>query len=221
MKNLYKTIRYGGFAGAAVLSALCVAMPAQAADRNIGDIFMTGANFCPQGSLPLAGQLLPISNYQALFSLLGPTYGGDARVTFGLPDARGRTLIGVGTGPGLQSFARGNRGGSEQTSLTQGNLPTHSHGLLPHTHSAKVEGSQGGPDVPGPSGASVATFPNNVYSSQQPTGAATMAEGTVTVSSSPPSQTTNAGASQPFALRSPYLAVQACIAVEGDYPPRP
>lgn len=95
----------------------------------IAEIVMFGGNFAPRGWAFCDGQLLPISQNEALFSILGTTYGGDGRTTFGLPDLRGRVPVGPGPGPGLRSWRVGERGGSETTTLTQGNLPSHSHAL--------------------------------------------------------------------------------------------
>jgi microcystin-dependent protein len=75
--------------GAAALASTLAASPAQAQEAYIGEMMLTAANFCPQGTLETQGQLLPIMQYQALFSLLGPTYGGDGRTTFALPKLAG------------------------------------------------------------------------------------------------------------------------------------
>ena len=75
------------------------------------------------------GQLLPISQNAALFSLLGTTYGGDGRTTFALPDLRGRVVAGEGHGPGLSDIRLGQTGGVEQVTLTTGQLPAHLHGF--------------------------------------------------------------------------------------------
>ncbi len=91
----------------------------QAADANvsmdpfIGEIMMFGGNFAPRGWALCDGQLLPISQNQALFSILGTTYGGDGRTTFGLPDLRGRVAVHAGSGPGLSSYRLGQKGGAE------------------------------------------------------------------------------------------------------------
>lgn len=82
-------------------------------DPFIGEITMFAGNFAPRGWAFCNGQLLPISQYSALFSLLGTTYGGDGRTTFALPDLRGRTPIHAGTGPGLNPHRLGSKGGSE------------------------------------------------------------------------------------------------------------
>lgn len=88
-----------------------------------------GPNWAPRNWGLCAGQLVAISQNQALFSLLGTTYGGDGRTTFGLPDLRGRTPIGQMRGPGLSDRRIGSRSGTETTILVQNNLPPHHHGL--------------------------------------------------------------------------------------------
>ena len=95
----------------------------------LGEIFMAGFNFAPLGYLSCSGQLLPISTYSALFSLLGTTYGGDGRTTFGLPDLRGRVPISSGQGAGLSDRTLGASGGQEAHTLTAAELPAHSHPL--------------------------------------------------------------------------------------------
>ena len=82
-------------------------------DPFIGEIIMFAGNFAPRGWAFCDGQLLPISQNSALFSILGTTYGGDGRTTFGLPDLRGRVPIGPRTGPGLTAYRLGEKGGSE------------------------------------------------------------------------------------------------------------
>ena len=100
---------------AALLSASALTMgigfsqPAQAADPFLAEIVMFGGNFNPRGWAFCHGQLLQISQNSALFSLLGTIYGGDGRTTFALPDLRGRSPIGVGTGPGLPNYREGQR----------------------------------------------------------------------------------------------------------------
>lgn len=96
-------------------------------EGTIGEIRMFGGNFAPRDWALCDGQLLPINQNQALFSILGTTYGGDGRTTFALPDLRGRVPIHEGQGPGLTNHNLGNKGGEENVSLTENNLPTHSH----------------------------------------------------------------------------------------------
>ncbi|PNQ72805.1 phage tail protein [Hanstruepera neustonica] len=99
----------------------------QAQEPFIGEIRMFGGNFAPSGWAFCDGQLLPINQHQALFSLLGTTYGGDGRTTFGLPDLRGRFAMHAGNGPGLTARPQGQTSGSESHLLTSNNLPSHSH----------------------------------------------------------------------------------------------
>jgi microcystin-dependent protein len=95
----------------------------------IAQIVMFGGNFAPRSWAFCDGQLLPIAQNTALFSLLGTTYGGDGRTTFGLPDLRGRFPMHPGNGPGLSSRRLGQSGGSENNTLTTSQLPSHTHTL--------------------------------------------------------------------------------------------
>lgn len=95
----------------------------------IAQIMLFGGNFAPRGWAFCDGQLLPIAQYSALFSILGTTYGGDGRTTFALPDLRGRVPCHAGTGPGLTPRQIGQRFGEEHVTLTAANLPPHSHSL--------------------------------------------------------------------------------------------
>ena len=98
-------------------------------DPFIGQIQAFGFNFAPAGWAHCNGQLLAISQNTALFSLLGTTYGGDGRTTFGLPEMRGRSIRHVGTGPGLSAVSWGQRGGATTATLIAANLPSHNHGV--------------------------------------------------------------------------------------------
>jgi microcystin-dependent protein len=95
----------------------------------IGQIIMFGGNFAPRNWALCDGQLLAISQNQALFSILGTTYGGDGRTTFGLPDLRGRVAMHAGSGPGLTPRPLGQKSGSETNTLNVNQLPQHTHGL--------------------------------------------------------------------------------------------
>ncbi|GAA3646100.1 phage tail protein [Flavivirga jejuensis] len=100
-----------------------------AQEAYLGDIKLTAISFDQRGWVSCEGQLLPISQNTALFSLLGTTYGGDGRTTFGLPDLRGRVPMGTGTGAGLSYRKQGQRGGSERNVLDVSQMPTHSHAV--------------------------------------------------------------------------------------------
>ncbi len=124
----------------------------------IGEIRMVGFNFAPRGWAMCDGQLLPISQFTALFSLLGTIYGGDGEVTFALPDLRGRVPIHFGNGPGLSSYQIGARGGIETlphtiTTGLSGDVEGHTHELA------------GGPSGPGIDSTSLATIPTTVGAS--------------------------------------------------------
>jgi len=93
----------------------------------IGEIVMFGGNFAPRNWAFCNGQLLSISSHTALFSILGTTYGGDGRTTFGLPDLRGRVAMHPGNGPGLSNYRLGQQGGRETEQLTTNQIPSHSH----------------------------------------------------------------------------------------------
>ncbi len=96
-------------------------------DGYLGSLSVFAGNFAIRGCAFAEGQLLQISSNTALFSLLGTTYGGDGRITFALPDTRGRSVVGVGTGPGLSPVVLGQKGGRESVTLTVANLPAHTH----------------------------------------------------------------------------------------------
>ncbi|MCB9744439.1 MAG: phage tail protein [Alphaproteobacteria bacterium] len=170
----------------------------------LGQIVMFGGNFAPRGWAFCDGQLLPISQYTAVFSLLGTTYGGDGRTTFGLPDLRGRVPMHPGTGPNLSSRRLGEKIGREQVTLSQAELPAHAHTL----RAASATGS-----LAGPSGNALAAFgvthpPLGIYSNEAPGTALN------------PSSVANTGGSQPFDIMQPSLAVNFIIALQGVFPSR-
>lgn len=173
-----------------------------AQDPFIGEIKMFAGNFAPVGYAFCDGQLLPISQYTALFSILGTTYGGDGQVTFALPDLRGRVPIHQGQGPGLSSYPLGSGGGLEENVLTTGHLPS-------HTHTATVSpGAFLGPaEESNPSGAYPAIPTEDAYAETQN---ATMGSTTVTVS--------HTGANLAVENRQPYRCISYIIALVGLYP---
>ncbi|WP_375579649.1 tail fiber protein [Marivirga tractuosa] len=98
-------------------------------DPFLAEVMIFAGNFAPRGWAFCNGQLLPISSYSAVFSLVGTTYGGDGRTTFALPDLRGRAPIHFGSGPGLSSKTLGQKGGQETTTLTTNQMPSHTHNI--------------------------------------------------------------------------------------------
>lgn len=101
----------------------------RAQEPYVGEIRLFAGNFAPQGWAFCDGQLLAVSQNDALFSLLGTTYGGDGETTFGLPDLRGRVPLHVGSGPGLSPRSLGAKGGAEKVTLTVNQMPSHTHSL--------------------------------------------------------------------------------------------
>ena len=182
--------------------ALAAPQAQAGADEYLGEIFMTGANFCPRGTMKADGQLLPISEYQALFSLMGTIYGGDGRTTFALPDLRGRVAVNSGKGPGLQDRKIGQRGGVEAQTLTQAQLPSHSHAL---------NGSSESPDSANPTGKTFGSFSDDeLYASDAAAGTAAMSSKAVG----------NTGGGQSVSVLDPYLSINFCVVTQGTYPSR-
>ena len=174
-----------------------------AAEPFLGEVMMTGANFCPRGWANLDGQLLPINQHQALFSLLGTTFGGDGRRTFGLPDLRGRVPLHIGQGPGLTNKNQGVKGGTEKHALTVPELPKHSHAL---------NGSTGRGNQPSPTRKLLGNQnrKKRIYSNA--------GDGSLT-----PMHATAigpAGSGTPHNNMQPFLAIRFCIALQGVYPQR-
>jgi microcystin-dependent protein len=175
----------------------------------IGTVKLFAGNFAPRGWAFCQGQLLPISNYSAVFSLLGTTYGGDGRTNFALPDLRGRAPIGFGQGPGLSNYAQGEKGGQETTTLTQDNMPAHNHSVA----ISNADGTTNNPTGKFPAQAVVQVergAPNLAVKAYGDAGNATLA----------PQAVSNAGGSRPFENRQPYLGMNYIICLEGIYPSR-
>jgi len=102
---------------------------ARAQEPYMGEIRLVGFQFCPVGWMDADGRLLPISEYNALFSLFGDTYGGNGRTNFALPDLRGRVPIGQGMAPAQSSYRQGQTGGQESVTLTPQQMPAHGHAV--------------------------------------------------------------------------------------------
>jgi microcystin-dependent protein len=171
------------------------------ADPFVAEIRVFPFNFAPQGWAFCDGQLLPISQNTALFSLLGTTYGGDGRSTFALPDLQGRAPMHPGQGPGLSLHDLGETGGSETVTLLESEVPAHGHTLR-----ADVD-DQADTTVPGPDAAFA----------QSSGGAAYQAAPTAALAGQ---ALTPAGGDQPHNNLQPYLTFNFCIAMQGVFPPR-
>ena len=169
------------------------------ADPFVAEIRIFPFNFAPRGWAWCDGQLLPLSQNTALFSLLGTTYGGNGKSNFALPDLQGRAPMHPGQGPGLSLHDLGETGGSETVSLLESEIPAHSHGLRAAT-------SLG--DNPNPVGNSLARYVNAYQSTT--TGLVSMSGNSL-----PP-----AGGDQPHNNLQPYLTFYFCIALQGVFPPR-
>jgi microcystin-dependent protein len=160
----------------------------------LGQISIFGFNFAPRGWATCDGQILPINTNQSLYSLLGTTYGGDGRTSFGLPDLRGRVAFGVGNGANL-----GVKGGEETHSLTTAEIPAHDH---------KVYGTNAGNGGVDPSGQLLANPGTLTYNT--PDNLTNMRAGTLG----------NTGQGQGHENMSPFLTLNFCIALQGLFPSR-
>ena len=167
----------------------------------IGEIILFAGNFAPRDWALCDGQILQIQDNQALFSLLGTTYGGDGRTTFALPDLRGRAPIHAGTGPGLTNRRLGSRGGFETVALTETQLPGHTHTLSASTSEGGLDTPEGGYPARPASG-----IPQ--YADQSNT---TMAAGAVGSA---------AQTAAPHENMPPYLTLNYIIATVGVFPSR-
>jgi microcystin-dependent protein len=162
------------------------------AEPFLSEIRIMSFGFPPKGWALCDGQLLPINQNQALFSLLGTTYGGDGRVNFGLPDLQGRAPIHMGSGHTL-----GARGGEQAHTLSISEIPT-------HTHTLQASGT--------PGNTTVAT--NNVLSSAQ----GQLYGAAANLTSLVPSTVANVGGSQAHLNMQPFLTLNFCIALQGIFP---
>lgn len=170
----------------------------------IGEIRMFSFGRTPNGWQVCDGSLLPIAEYDALFALIGTTYGGDGQTTFGVPDLRGRVPVHQGQGPGLSNYVIGQRGGTETVTVQPAEMPTHTHTLMA-TSAAATTGTPGTTVLPGAVSDQTAYLTNITGATAFPMSA---------------QATTFAGGSQPHENCMPTLTVQYCIAVFGIFPSR-
>ena len=167
----------------------------------IGEIRMFAGNFAPYGWAFCQGQILPIAQNTALFSLLGTTYGGDGRTTFALPDLRGRVPVGFGQGPGLSNRVIGEQFGSELVTLNINQMPSHNHTV----NAVTTEGNQNLPTNSLP--ANTKTLDKEYSDANANT---TMKATMVNYS----------GGNQPFSVMQPSLGMNYIICIYGIYPSR-
>lgn len=164
-----------------------------------------GFNFAPRGWALCDGRMMQIAQNTALFALLGTTYGGNGTTTFALPDLRGRTPIGMGTGPGLTPVAQGESAGSQQVTLTTGQMPMHNHIL-----SASSTATSTAPAGLVPATTSDSAVGAEVSAYGTPTPGVTLA----------PDACGIAGSGRPIGVMNPYLGLNWIIALQGIFPSR-
>ena len=177
-------------------------------DQFIGEIRLFTFNFAPTGWAMCNGQILPINQNQALFALLGTTYGGDGQVNFALPDLRSRVPMHQGQGGGLSQRDLGERAGSESVTLTVGHMPAHAH----HAGGMALASTDSVGDATTPDGNIPARANDGESNYREPD----TADGSMAVTGiSAPS-----GEGQSHPNMPPYLALNYCIALQGIFPSR-
>lgn len=174
-------------------------------DPIIGQIVAFAFSYAPNGWAQCNGQLLQIAQFNALFALIGNTYGGDGHTNFALPDLRGKTLIGTGPSVSGTNYVLGQSAGSETVALTVGQIPNHAHSMMASTDAATFGVAQG--SSLGSATRTVVGLPIFVPGS---TNQVAMGSNTALV-----------GGGLPHNNMQPYVAINYCIAVEGVFPPRP
>jgi microcystin-dependent protein len=170
----------------------------------IGEIRLLPYTFAPYGWLSCDGQLLNISQYQSLFAVIGVTYGGNGTTNFGVPDLRSRAAVDQGTGSGLTGRSMGQTGGASSVTLTNGQIPAHSH-TAQGSSSTTIVGTSSNNMLANPGGRSKA------YAAYNAGNVVNMSVAAIQ----------SAGGSQAHENRQPYLVLQYCIATEGYFPVRP
>jgi len=202
-------------------------------DPYVGEIRMVAFNYAPSGWALCQGQIVAISQNQALFALLGTVYGGNGVSNFQLPNLQGRSPVGAGQGLGLSFINLGESAGTENATLTIPNMPQHTHAAtvtgggavtgnvaIPASTSTAAQTEGGVPGtttVLGP--VSVSGRGGMLYSTSTPD--TTLKPFAVSLQATAPTvQNAMTGNNTPVALRNPYLGVNFCIALQGVFPPR-
>jgi microcystin-dependent protein len=174
------------------------------ADPFVAEIRIFPFNFAPKGWAFCDGQLLPLSQNTALFSLLGTTYGGNGKSNFALPDMQGNAPMHPGQGPGLSLHDLGETGGSETVSLLESEIPAHTHVMRAHN------GDPGDAQNPSPNTSLAQSGQGSAYQTNTSANLVAM-NGNILVP---------AGGDQPHNNMQPYLTLNFCIALQGVFPPR-
>lgn len=177
----------------------------------LGEIRIFAGNFNPRGWAFCAGQLLPISQNDALYALIGTTFGGDGQVTFGLPDLRGRSVIGQGTGQGLSSYVVGQMSGTENVTITTNTMPQHNHVLNAWNVDSTTQ-------TPGPSVG--LSNPLDAHTGEKSLFYLSTAAVNPASPALPTDTITFSGGSQPHDNMAPSLVLNYIIALEGVFPSR-
>lgn len=179
-------------------------------DPFIGEIRPFAFNFAPQGWAICAGQLLPIAQNTALFSLLGTSYGGNGTSTFALPNLQGFIAIGAGQGAGLESYVIGETGGVPAVTLLSAEVPPHGHTLPASSLNNAKEPAPGPANCLGDTGQRGAPVSVYIDAQGQAASPVNMLAGAVS----------SVGGSLPHNNMAPYLVINYCIALQGVFPPR-
>ena len=191
----------------------------------IGTIFGWAPNFAPMGWMFCQGQVLSISQYTAVFALVGTTYGGNGVSTFGLPNLQARIPVGAGQGPGTSNYVQGQVAGTESTTLTVPQLAMHNHVAQPNLASS-ISASTGNASLAAPSGSEVLAKAVGLDSEENPVSVSIYAPSTsanTTLQGGPVSGNITiglTGGSQPVPILQPFQVIQYIFCVEGLFPPR-
>src|SRR5947209_3774818 len=176
----------------------------------VAEITIFGFNFAPKGWALCAGQLLPISQNTALFSLLGTMYGGDGKSTFALPNLQDQTAVSFGQGPGLSEYFEGEQVGVPTVTLLTSEMPIHSHFFSANTAAGTTIAASGNQLGVGQAGTKAASYNANIFSTAINKATTGLSPNAVGIS----------GQSQPHNNMQPYLTLNFCISMQAVFPPR-